>query len=53
MALPAYLMDEAQQKQIDQIANRVRELGKLEDRVSILELEINNIYKILERNGIK
>ena len=43
MAIPAYFVDKALTKRINQ----------LEDRIEGLESEIDKLYSILEKNGIR
>jgi hypothetical protein len=50
MVLPAAIMDQTQQKDIDALAKRVY---NLELRMNNLEKWINNIIYRLEKHGIK
>ena len=50
MAIPAYLMDQAQQKGIDALAKRVY---RLEERMNNIEKWLKVINEKLDRNGIK
>ena len=53
MAIAAYVLASELDKRIIPIEQQIKVVSQLEDRIKVLELEINNLYKILEKNGIR
>ena len=51
--IPAYLWDQELEKRIIPLEQRIKVVSQLGERIKILELEVNKLYIILEKNGIR